>query len=276
MDQRNFHTAFLGGFRKKDVVNFLAEDKRRQEESLQELNAQLDEASEQIKQLMEQRDNALEQVQVLCAQREELQAALEAAQTEREMLETKLTEAERLCGQKETELKEAFLRRDEACSRVTELETDLEESQLCSKHLEAQLKEAKTVNRFGLDLPGEVPGTGALAKEVQSLREQLQAERLRAEALDARLREQPQTMGSAQSADQLWNLCGKMERTLRQMERMLDGPYRMTCYPEPMEQMQEAAEPVMQEEAFEPVAEQPAPVQAPSVKNLLQRVRIKR
>ena len=276
MDQRNFHTAFLGGFRKKDVVNFLAEDKRRQEESLQELNVQLDEASEQIKQLMEQRDNALEQVQVLHSEREELQAALEAAQTEREMLETRLTEAERLCGQKETELKEAFLRRDEACSRVTELETDLEESQLCSKHLEAQLKEAKTVNRFGLDLPGEVPGTGALAKEVQSLREQLQAERLRAEALDARLREQPQTMGSTQSTDQLWNLCGKMERTLRQMERMLDGPYRMTCYPEPMEQMQEAAESVVQEEVFEPVAEQPTPAQAPSVKNLLQRVRIKR
>ena len=38
MENRNFHTAFLGGFRKKDVVNFLAEDKRRQEESLQELN----------------------------------------------------------------------------------------------------------------------------------------------------------------------------------------------------------------------------------------------
>ena len=88
--------------------------------------------------------------------------------------------------------------------------------------------------------------------------------------------ELPQTMGGAQSADQLWNLCGKMERTLRQMERMLDGPYRMTYYPEPVEQVQEAAEPVMQEETFAPVAEQPAPVQAPSVKNLLQRVRIKR
>ena len=65
-------------------------------------------------------------------------------------------------------------------------------------------------------------------------------------------------------------------RTLRQMERMLDGPYRMTCYPEPVEQTQEAAEPVVQEEILEPMAEQPAPVQAPSVKNLLQRVRIKR
>ena len=94
--------------------------------------------------------------------------------------------------------------------------------------------------------------------------------------MDARLREQPQSVGSTQSTDQLWNLCGKMERTLRQMERMLDGPYRMTCYPEPMEQMQEAAESVVQEEVFEPVAEQTAPVQVPSVKNLLQRVRIKR
>ena len=82
MENRNFHTAFLGGFRKKDVVNFLAEDKRRQEESLQELNGQLEEAAEQIRELMEQRDNALEQVQALCAQREELQAALEAARQE--------------------------------------------------------------------------------------------------------------------------------------------------------------------------------------------------
>ena len=36
MENRNFHTALLGGFRKKDVVNFLAEDKRRQEETRDE------------------------------------------------------------------------------------------------------------------------------------------------------------------------------------------------------------------------------------------------
>ena len=242
MENRNFHTAFLGGFRKKDVVNFLAEDKRRQEENLQELNGQLEEAAEQIRELMEQRDNALEQVQALCAQREELQAALEAARQESVQLETARQENARL-------------------------EAELQRQNIRNGDLQAQLAQLQEQ----LDARPEVD-----PEELQSLREELQAARLRAEALDARLREQPQSKGGAQSTDQLWNLCGKMERTLRQMERMLDGPYRMTCYPEPVEQVQEAAEPVMQEETFAPVAEQPAPVQAPSVKNLLQRVRIKR
>ena len=238
MENRNFHTALLGGFRKKDVVNFLAEDKRRHDEALQEMNTQVEEAVEQIKQLMEQRDHALEQVQELHAQQEAQQAALEAARQENVRLETEL-EAER--------------------SRNGDLQVKVE-----------QLQEQ-------LDTRPEVD-----LEELQSLQEALSAARLRAEALDARLREQPQSAGNApgmsgvQSADQLWNLCGKMERTLRQMERMLDGPYRMTCYPEPVEQTQEAAEPVVQEEILEPMAEQPAPVQAPSVKNLLQRVRIKR
>lgn len=242
MENRNFHTAFLGGFRKKDVVNFLAEDKRRQEENLQELNGQLEEAAEQIRELMEQRDNALEQVQALCAQREELQAALEAARQESVQLETARQESARL-------------------------EAELQQQNRRNGDLQAQLAQLQEQ----LDARPEVD-----PEELQSLREELQAARLRAEALDARLREQPQSKGNAQSTDQLWNLCGKMERTLRQMERMLDGPYRMTCYPEPVEQVQEASEPVMQEETFAPVAEQPAPVQAPSVKNLLQRVRIKR
>ena len=242
MENRNFHTAFLGGFRKKDVVDFLAEDKRRQEENLQELNTQLEEASEQIRELMEQRDNALEQVQALCAQREELQAALEAARQESVQLEAARQESARL-------------------------EAELQQQNIRNGDLQAQLAQLQEQ----LDARPEVD-----PEELQSLREELQAARLRAEALDARLREQPQSVGSTQSTDQLWNLCGKMERTLRQMERMLDGPYRMTCYPEPVEQVQEAAEPVMQEETFAPVAEQPAPVQAPSVKNLLQRVRIKR
>ena len=198
---------------------------------------------------MEQRDNALEQVQALCAQREELQAALEAARQESVQLETARQENARL-------------------------ESELQRQNIRNGDLQAQLAQLQEQ----LDARPEVD-----PEELQSLREELQAARLRAEALDARLREQPQSKGGAQSADQLWNLCGnmertlrQMERTLRQMERMLDGPYRMTCYPEPVEQVQEVAEPVMQEEAFAPVAEQPAPVQAPSVKNLLQRVRIKR
>ena len=242
MENRNFHTAFLGGFRKKDVVNFLAEDKRRQEESLQELNTQLEEAGEQIKQLMEQRDNALEQVQALCAQREELQAALEAARQESVQLETARQENARL-------------------------ESELQRQNIRNGDLQAQLAQLQEQ----LDARPEVD-----PEELQSLREELQAARLRAEALDARLREQPQTMGNAQSTDQLWNLCGKMERTLRQMERMLDGPYRMTCYPEPRKEAEVYEEPIFPESPVETVPEKPMTEQAPSVKHLLQRIRVKR
>ena len=65
MGNRNFHTALLGGFRKKDVVNFLAEDKRQQEAALKDLQTQLDEAVQQIGDLMTERDSALETVQEL-------------------------------------------------------------------------------------------------------------------------------------------------------------------------------------------------------------------
>ncbi len=232
MEKRNFHTALLGGFRKKDVVNFLAEDKRRQEESLQALNTQLEEAAEQIGQLMEQRDSALEQVQALHAEREELQRALEAARQENLRLEAELQVQQEQNG---------------------ELHSQTEQ-------LKVQLNARPEVD----------------PDELQILREELNAARLRAETLDARLREQPQSKGSAQSADQLWNLCGKMERTLRQMERMLDGPYRMTCYPEPVEAEEVCVQPEVQVEVPETVAENTAPVQTPSVKNLLQRIRVKR
>ena len=58
-----------------------------------------------------------------------------------------------------------------------------------------------------------------------------------------------------------------MERTLRQMERMLDGPLRMTCYPEPVETEEE-----LPEEA--PVCEsREAPTYKTAVSSLLNRVR---
>jgi hypothetical protein len=56
------------------------------------------------------------------------------------------------------------------------------------------------------------------------------------------------------------------------MERMLDGPYRMTCYPEPPAERM-VAEPVMPEAEPAP-AEAPVPApQTPTVKTLLQRIR---
>lgn len=236
MENRNFHTALLGGFRKKDVVAFLAEDKRQQEAALQDLNGQLEEAAEQIRQLMEQRDAA--------------QELLLSRQEQKTQLEEELAQAQ-----------EAL---DCARQENVRLEAELQQQNSRNGDLQAQLAQLQQQ----LDTRPEVD-----LEELQLLREELAAARLRAEELDARLRQQPQTKGSSQSMDQLWHLCGKMERTLGQMERMLDGPYRMTCYPEPVEEWEEPVLP-----AEEPLAEEEIPAPAaepPSVKSLLQRIRRK-
>lgn len=273
MGNRNFHTALVGGFRKKDVVNFLAEDKRQQEAVLKDLQTQLDEAVKQIGDLMAERDSAQETVQELRQQQEELQEKLDEAREEL-VEQRQFTEQIRLQG--EAELVEMMQQRDEAMSRATQLECDLESADTRNAHLEAKVQEIKLANRFGLDMPGEPEGTGALAKELNDLRQQLQSERQRAEVLAAKVN---QTRQPAEGMDQLWNLCGKMERTLQQMERLLDGPYRMTCYPEPMEIRQEERqkEPVCTYVPAEPAEERFVPAEdSTTVKSLLQRIRGKR
>lgn len=42
MEGQSFHTSLLGGFRKKDVIRYLAEEKRRQEETLAQLREKLE------------------------------------------------------------------------------------------------------------------------------------------------------------------------------------------------------------------------------------------
>ena len=240
MEGRNFHTALLGGFRKKDVVQFLAEDKRQQEELLRDLRQQLKEAESQVAGMMEERDNLLEkglELQGKLDQMESLPAELERAQAENVRLQQ--------------ELEAARAAKEEAQTALTRLQARLEHE------------------------------AGAAAEQLQALREEQQNLYLRAEQLEAQLRQQPRSKpGVGESSDQLWNLCGKMERTLRQMERMMDGPYRMTCYPEPAEEcpVEEPAYPPEPQPVVEVRAErveQPAE-QAPSVKNLLQRIRVKR
>jgi len=242
MENRSFRTALLGGFRKKDVVNFLAEDKRRQEEALQDLNTQLEEAARQIGDLMAQRD-----------------AALEQAQSRQEALQQTAGDLAGMAEELQT-LRQENAQLEEALQTQTARSAQLEEQ---VARLESQAAAQPQVD----------------SQELQALREELCAARLRAEELDARLRQQPQTKAAGQSMDQLWNLCGKMERTLCQMERLLDGPYRMTCYPEPMvtvEEPKELAASAAEEPQTERVPENAPPVQAPSVKNLLQRIRVKR
>ena len=99
------------------------------------------------------------------------------------------------------------------------------------------------------------------------------AERHRVMELENRLRQMADRKDDTCSADQLWALCGKMERTIRQMERMLDGPYQVTCYPsEPFSD--KTAERIF-EEPTEEIREQSEYTAKPkaAVSSLLQRVR---
>ena len=102
-----------------------------------------------------------------------------------------------------------------------------------TEELTARLEESKT----------DPEGGAADREELLRLRETLRAERERACALESRLRQQSGAWETAGGDGHLWALCAKMERTLSQMERMLDGPYRMTCYPEPAVQRPEPVDP---------------------------------
>lgn len=249
MENRNFHTSLLGGFRKKDVVSFLAAEKSRQDSALQELQQQITEAEEQLQGLMEERDQALEQVLELRQQLADVQAQLADTQSRQEELEDRLNEAA---------LREQAMASQSAQSQAEALQLSEENSRLQARieELEARPEPCVQVDPAELD----------------SLRQQLQAEQQKTRELAALL-QQPQSRScTGESMDQLWSLCGKMERTLGQMERMLDGPYRMTCYPEPpVERVQ--AEPVMPAEKPAPMTESAPVPQDPSVKSLLQRIR---
>lgn len=243
MEGRNFHTALIGGFRKKDVVSFLAEDKRRQEEDLQSLQQQLADMEGELSALRAAREREALEADAL---REQLEAERLAAGQEKALLEAQVSQLEEQCCAAAAE--KAALE-----GRIAQMEAQLEARQ-----------------ESPID-PDELKG----------LHEELMAEQERVRLLSAQLCQQ-ENQAKPQGMDQLWSLCGKMERTLRQMERMLDGPYRMTCYPEPAAQREEA-EPICQP-AEEPAREEkpiPAPAPAPvpetsSVKNLLQRIRVKR
>lgn len=242
MENRNFHTSLLGGFRKKDVVSFLAEEKSRQDSALQELQQQVTEAEEQLQRLLEERDQALEQAL-------ELRQQLDDARSRQEELEDRVNEAA---------LREQAMASQSAQAQAEALQLFEENSRLQARieELEARPETCIRVEPAELDC----------------LREQLQAEQQKTRELAALLQQPQNGARPAEGMDQLWSLCGKMERTLGQMERMLDGPYRMTCYPEPpVERTQ--AEPAMPAEEPSPVAESAPAPQTPSVKTILQRIR---
>ena len=187
MDRQSFHTSLLGGFRKKDVVAYLAEERQRQRQELEELQEKLA-ALEHSAADTESQDRAGRQ------QAEELQAQLEALQEENrqqaEELETLRAAADR-----------------SRTVRDMELET-----------LRARIRTLEA----GQNTP----------RELQQSRLALEEQRQRADRLEEELRQlQNAKVVGADREEQLRVLCRKLERSLELLDRAMDGPHHMVCYP---------------------------------------------
>lgn len=187
MDRQSFHTSLLGGFRKKDVVAYLAEERQRQRQELEELQEKLA-ALEHSAADTESQDRAGRQ------QAEELQAQLEALQEENrqqaEELETLRAAADR-----------------SHTVRDMELET-----------LRARIRTLEA----GQNTP----------RELQQSRLALEEQRQRADRLEEELRQlQNAKVVGADREEQLRVLCRKLERSLELLDRAMDGPHHMVCYP---------------------------------------------
>lgn len=187
MDRQSFHTSLLGGFRKKDVVAYLAEERQRQRQELEELQDKLT-ALEHSAADTESQDRAGRQ------QAEELQAQLEALREENrqqaEELETLRAAADR-----------------SRTVRDMELET-----------LRARIRTLEA----GQNTP----------RELQQSRLALEEQRQRADRLEEELRQlQNAKVVGADREEQLRVLCRKLERSLELLDRAMDGPHHMVCYP---------------------------------------------
>ena len=187
MDRQSFHTSLLGGFRKKDVVAYLAEERQRQRQELEELQEKLA-ALEHSAADTESQDRAGRQ------QAEELQAQLEALQEENrqqaEELETLRAAADR-----------------SRTVRDMELET-----------LRARIRTLEA----GQNTP----------RELQQSRLALEEQRQRADRLEEELRQlQNAKVVGSDREEQLRVLCRRLERSLELLDRAMDGPHHMVCYP---------------------------------------------
>lgn len=187
MDRQSFHTSLLGGFRKKDVVAYLAEERQRQRQELEELQDKLT-AMERAAAETETQDQTSRQ------QAEELQAQLEALREENrqqaEELETLRAAADR-----------------SRTVRDMELET-----------LRARIRTLEA----GQNTP----------RELQQSRQALEEQRQRADRLEEELRQlQNAKVVGADREEQLRVLCRRLERSLELLDRAMDGPHHMVCYP---------------------------------------------
>ncbi len=187
MDRQSFHTSLLGGFRKKDVVAYLAEERQRQRQELEELQEKLA-ALEHSAADTESQDRAGRQ------QAEELQAQLEALQEENRQQAQELETLRAAADRSRT-------------VRDMELET-----------LRARIRTLEA----GQNTP----------RELQQSRQALEEQRQRADRLEEELRQlQNAKVVGADREEQLRVLCRRLERSLELLDRAMDGPHHMVCYP---------------------------------------------
>lgn len=187
MDRQSFHTSLLGGFRKKDVVAYLAEERQRQRQELEELQEKLA-ALEHSAADTESQDRAGRQ------QAEELQAQLEALQEENRQQAQELETLRAAADRSRT-------------VRDMELET-----------LRARIRTLEA----GQNTP----------RELQQSRLALEEQRQRADRLEEELRQlQNAKVVGADREEQLRVLCRRLERSLELLDRAMDGPHHMVCYP---------------------------------------------
>ena len=187
MDRQSFLTSLLGGFRKKDVVAYLAEERQRQRQELEELQEKLA-ALEHSAADTESQDRAGRQ------QAEELQAQLEALQEENRQQAQELETLRAAADRSRT-------------VRDMELET-----------LRARIRTLEA----GQNTP----------RELQQSRQALEEQRQRADRLEEELRQlQNAKVVGADREEQLRVLCRRLERSLELLDRAMDGPHHMVCYP---------------------------------------------
>lgn len=187
MDRQSFHTSLLGGFRKKDVVAYLAEERQRQRQELEELQEKLA-ALEHSAADTESQDRAGRQ------QAEALQAQLEALQEENRQQAQELETLRAAADRSRT-------------VRDMELET-----------LRARIRTLEA----GQNTP----------RELQQSRQALEEQRQRADRLEEELRQlQNAKVVGADREEQLRVLCRRLERSLELLDRAMDGPHHMVCYP---------------------------------------------
>lgn len=169
MDRQSFHTSLLGGFRKKDVVAYLAEERQRQRQELEELQDKLTAMERAAAETETQDQTSRQQAEEL----ETLRAAADRSRTVRDM----------------------------------ELET-----------LRARIRTLEA----GQNTP----------RELQQSRLALEEQRQRADRLEEELRQlQNAKVVGADREEQLRVLCRRLERSLELLDRAMDGPHHMVCYP---------------------------------------------